>query len=299
MTMETTPLAASSTDVSSPTRRALRRAVRHGSFMMGGCALIVIVLAALLAPVLGLHDPYTQDLSRRLIPPIWHDTGTWEHMLGTDALGRDYLSRLVFGSRISLLIGLATVAISSVIGTTLGLLAGYYGGKVDLAVNFLVTTRLTLPIVLVALVVVAIMGNSLSILIGVIGLLLWDRFAVVVRSTTRQVVSLDYVAAARVSGCSHLRIIFRTILPNIMGSLIVVATVEMTHAILLESALSFLGLGVQPPLPSWGLMVAEARSHFFFNPWLVAVPGTAIFVLIFSINMLGDGVRDVTSHTDP
>jgi peptide/nickel transport system permease protein len=279
----------------SPARLALRRARRHGSVVFGGTVLSVMLVMAFAAPLLAPHDPYAQELSRRFIPPIWHDKGTWTHILDTDGFGRDYLSRLIYGSRISLLIGFATTILSGIIGTVLGVSAGYFGGRVDLAVNFLITTRLTLPVVLVALVVVAVVGNSLPILILVIGLLLWDRFAVVTRSATKQVASRDFIAAARAIGCSTPRILWQEILPNILNSLIVVATVEMAHAVLLEAALSFLGLGVQPPLPSWGLMVAEAKGFIFFNPWLIGIPGAALVLLILAINLLGDGLRDVTA----
>ncbi len=162
-------------------------------------------------------------------------------------------------------------------------------------VNFIITTRLSMPVVLVALAVVSLIGNSLWIVIWVLGLLIWDRFAVVMRSSTQQMRNLDYVAAAQALGCSTFRIIMTEIMPNILNNLIVVATVEMAHAILLEAALSFLGLGVQPPAPSWGLMISEGKGFMFFQPWLIGIPGTALFILILSINLLGDGVRDVTA----
>ncbi len=152
-----------------------------------------------------------------------------------------------------------------------------------------------MPVVLVALAVVSLIGNSLWIVIWVLGLLIWDRFAVVMRSSTQQMRNLDYVAAAQALGCSTTRIIMTEIMPNILNNLIVVATVEMAHAILLEAALSFLGLGVQPPAPSWGLMISEGKGFMFFQPWLIGIPGTALFILILSINLLGDGVRDVTA----
>jgi len=279
----------------SPGQILRRRALSHGSFMFGLVTVLAITLMALLAGVLAPADPYTQDVSRRFLSPAWISEGTSEHLLGTDGFGRDYLSRLIHGARISLLIGVAAAAISGLIGTTLGVLAGYFGGRVDMVINFIVTTRLTLPVVLVALVVVAILGNSLQIVVIVIGLLLWDRFAVVMRSATQQAANLEYVDAARAIGCSTPHILIREILPNITNNLIVVATVEMAHAILLEAALSFLGLGVQPPLPSWGLMIAEAKSQLFFKPWLIAIPGAALFLLVLAINLLGDGVRDVTA----
>lgn len=274
-----------------------RRIFGHVGLVLGGAFLIVIVAMALLAPLLAPHDPLDQELARKLIPPIWHDSpkATWAHPLGTDLFGRDYLSRLIYGSQISLLIGFAAMLISGVIGTTLGVAAGYFGGRVDMVVNFVITTRLSMPVVLVALAVVSLIGNSLWIVIWVLGLLIWDRFAVVMRSSTQQMRNLDYVAAAQALGCSTFRIIMTEIMPNILNNLIVVATVEMAHAILLEAALSFLGLGVQPPAPSWGLMISEGKGFMFFQPWLIGIPGTALFILILSINLLGDGVRDVTA----
>ena len=284
-------------EVLQPSAGALlrRRIFGHTAFLIGAGVLLLILLVALVAPVLAPHDPYAQDLGRRLIPPIWHDAGSWSHPLGTDQLGRDYLSRLIYGTRISLLIGLSAMAMSAVIGASLGLSAGYFGGRVDLVITFIITTRLAMPVVLVALAVAALAGSSLKIVILVLGLLLWDRFAVVTRSTTMQVRSLDYVAAAQAVGCSTLRIVMTEILPNIANALIVVATLEMAQAILLEAALSFLGLGVQAPLPSWGLMVAEGKEYMFFSPWVITIPGIALFTLVLAINLLGDGVRDLTA----
>jgi peptide/nickel transport system permease protein len=279
----------------SPRRIALQRALRHGSLWLGGGIMLVIVLAALLAPVLTPHDPTFQDLGRRLIPPVWDLRGSWSNPLGTDQLGRDYLARLIYGGRISLLIGFTTVIMSGVIGTALGIAAGYWGGRVDLIINFVLTIRLTLPVVLVALVVVALVGNSLNVLMLVIGLLLWDRFAIVTRSATLQLANREFITAARAIGSSTLRILVREILPNITGPLIVVASVELAHAILLEAALSFLGLGVQPPSFTWGLMIAEAKNQLLFRPWLIAIPAAALVALIFAINLIGDAVRDVTA----
>jgi len=182
-----------------------RRVFGHFGFMIGLAIIVAILAIALLAPLLAPHDPYAQDLSKRLINPIWGPKGSWLHPLGTDQLGRDYLSRLIYGSRISLLIGFSAALISGLIGTSLGLTAGYFGGKVDMVVTFIVTTRLAMPVVLVALAVVALAGGSLQVVISVLGLLLWDRFAVVTRSASQQVRQLDYVAAARATGCSTLR----------------------------------------------------------------------------------------------
>jgi peptide/nickel transport system permease protein len=164
-----------------------------------------------------------------------------------------------------------------------------------MVVTFLITVRLSMPVVLVALAVVAIVGGSLQVVIAVLGLLLWDRFAVVMRSSTLQIRSMDYITAARAVGCSTTRILMTEIMPNVVNNLIVIATLEIAHAIILEAALSFLGLGVQPPLPSWGLMVSEGKDMMLFEPWLITIPGVALFALVLSINLLGDGMRDVTA----
>lgn len=281
----------------SPVALLRRRIFGHAGLLIGSAVLVVIVVMALAAPWIAPHDPFDQVLDRKLIPPVWSDgaKATWEHPLGTDHFGRDYLSRLIWGARISLVIGFSAMLISGILGTVVGVLAGFFGGRVDMVANFLITTRLSMPVVLVAIAVVSLVGSSLTVVIWVLGLLIWDRFAVVMRSATMQVRNLDFVAAAQALGCSTGRIVFTEILPNITNHLIVVATVEMAHAILLEAALSFLGLGVQPPEPSWGLMISEAKGLMFFDGWLIAIPGTALFALVLSINLLGDGVRDVTA----
>lgn len=277
----------------SPRRLILIRARHHRGLVIGGLIVLAALLVALSASWIAPHDPYLQDLSRRALPPVWHERGTWEHVFGTDALGRDYLSRLIHGARISLLIGVCAALGSGLIGTTLGLIAGYYGGWVDNVVTFFVSVRLALPVVLVALAIVSIFGGSLWIVVAVLSLLLWDRFAVVVRAATQQLRAQEFVTAARAMGASTPRILLAELLPNLTGPLVVIASLEIAHAILLESALSFLGLGVQPPTPSWGLMVSEGRAMVFFDPRLIALPGAAIAVLVLGINLIGDGLRDV------
>jgi peptide/nickel transport system permease protein len=288
-------LANSPVAIAEPSRQAQfwRRVVHHKGLMFGSVVLAIIILMALLAPLIAPYDPYAQDLLHRTIPPVWYAKGSWLHILGTDNLGRDYFSRVVYGARISLLIGLSVMLISGLIGTALGLAAGYFGGRVDMVVTFIITVRLAIPLILVALAVVATVGGSLWVVIAVLGLLKWDRFAVVMRAATQQVRSLEYIAAAECIGVSTPRIILGEVLPNILPHLVVVATVEGASAILLEAALSFLGLGVQPPLPSWGLMIAEAKTYMFFSFWLIAIPGTMLAFLVLAINMVGDGVRDV------
>lgn len=272
-----------------------RRLLGHKGFAFGAGVLAAIFLMAVLAPLVAPWDPYDQELGRRLIGPLWHAKGSWAHPLGTDGLGRDYLSRLLYGAQVSLLIGVSTMLISGLIGSALGILAGYFGGRVDMAVSFLLSVRLSLPVILVALAAVALVRGSLTVVILVLGFLLWDRFLVVMRSTTQQIRHLDYVAAAEAVGASIPRILLTEVLPNALSNLIVVATLEMANAILLEAALSFLGLGVQPPLPSWGLMLSEAKPFMFFSPWLITIPGTMLFLLVLAINLLGDGIRDLTA----
>jgi peptide/nickel transport system permease protein len=280
---------------SAPGTVRLRRMLGHRSFVIAGVVLAVMIALAIAAPLVAPYDPYAQDLSHRLVPPAFMEGGSWANPLGTDALGRDYLSRVIYGARVSLLIGVSTALMSGIIGAVLGVCAGYFGGRVDSIICYILAVRLSMPVVLIALAVVSIVGGSLTAVIMVMGLLIWDRYAVVMRSATQQVRSLDYVAAAAAVGASTSRIVLAEVLPNVLNNLIVVATFEVAHAILLEAALSFLGLGVQPPLPSWGLMIAEGRQHLLFEPWVIVIPGIALSVLVLAVNMVGDGIRDIAA----
>tara|TARA_B100000886_G_C20328784_1_gene451436 strand:+ start:37 stop:918 length:882 start_codon:yes stop_codon:yes gene_type:complete len=288
-------LTAQSSNNSVKFARIKRRVLGHRGVVLGIGVISISLIMAIFAPFLAPHDPYFQDLLNRIQPPVWRNGGDWEHILGTDHLGRDYLSRLIYGAQISLTIGIGAALISGIIGTILGVCAGYFGGRIDMVVTFMITVRLSMPVVLVALAVVAIVGGSLQVVIFVLGLLLWDRYAVVMRSSTLQIRSMDYVTSAQAAGSSVLRIIFSEMMPNVVNNLIVVATLEIAHAIILEAALSFLGLGVQPPLPSWGLMVSEGKDMMLFEAWLITIPGIALFLLVLSINLLGDGIRDITA----
>jgi peptide/nickel transport system permease protein len=262
--------------------------------LIGGTLLAAIILIALLAPLLAPHDPIAQDLSRRLLPPFWHDRAVPEHLLGTDHLGRDYLSRMIYGARVSLGVGLGVILVSGTIGITLGLIAGYFGGWIDMVISFAITTRLSLPIVLVALAAVALGGASLTTLITVLGLLLWDRFAVVTRAAAQSLRHQEFIMGLRSIGASRMRILFLEILPNMRATILVVVSLEVANVILLEAALSFLGLGVRPPTPSWGLMISEGRDNILFDPWLIALPGSALCLLVLAVNLFGDGMRDIT-----
>ena len=279
----------------SPLGLVLHRSARHIGFLLGIGVLAAIMLVAIAGPWVFDLDPYNQDLLKRLKPPFWMAGSDPAHLLGTDHLGRDYLSRLIYGARISLLIGFTAAAISGLIGVTLGIVAGYFRGTVDAVIMFIVTARLSTPIILVTLAVVAVVGPSLQTVILVLGLLLWDRYALVARAATIQLREQEFVIAARAAGFSQARVLISTVLPNIANPIIVVATLEMAQAILLEAALSFLGLGVEAPLPSWGLMIAEGKEYILFDPWVIAIPGFALLILVLAINLLGDGLRDVTA----
>ena len=281
--------------VPSPPELMMRRARRHVGFIMGGSVVFLVLILAIFAPVLTPSDPYDQSLTERLQPPVWQEKGSWERPFGTDALGRDYFTRVVFGARISLIIGFFAAAVSAVVGSTLGMIGGYFGGRTDAVVMYLINVKLALPGLLVALALVSVFGGSLIALICILAFLFWDRYAVVTRSVTQQIRANDYITAAQAVGASRFRIIVGEVLPNLMNQIIVIASLEMAVAILVEAALSFLGLGVQPPTPSWGLLVSEGRSFMFFKPYLVTIPGLAIFFLVISINMMGDGIRDITA----
>jgi peptide/nickel transport system permease protein len=290
-------IAADVFDIALPTPRQamLRRARSHFGLLLGGTVVLAMVAAALFASAIAPAGPYEQDLGHRLADAVWGAHGSWAHPLGTDALGRDVLSRLIYGTRVSLTVGFCGAAIAGAIGTLLGLVGGYFGGRVDAVVVYLLNVKLALPIVLVSLAIIQIVSASMTTLIVILGFLTWDRYAVVTRAATQQLAGQEFVLAAQAAGASHLRIIFGELLPNLANQIIVVTTLEVAILIGIEAALSFLGLGVPAPTPSWGIMIAEGRSMMFFKPHLIVIPGLAIFLLVMAINLVGDGVRDVTA----
>ena len=281
-------------DAPGPGEIMRRRARSHVGFLAGTGFVLLVVLLAVFAPWVSPSDPFTQNLDARLIDPFWARGGDWAHPLGTDSLGRDYLTRILFGARISLTIGFGAAIISGVVGSTVGIIGGYFGGRVDAVVMYLINVKLALPGILIALSLVSVFGGSLIALIAILGFLFWDRFAVVTRSVTQQIRGQEFVTAAQAVGASHTRILLREILPNVTSHIIVIASLEMAIAILVEAVLSFLGLGIQPPTPSWGLLISEGRNFMFFKPWLIALPGLALFFLVIAINLMGDGIRDIT-----
>lgn len=278
-----------------PRQKMRRRALSHPGFLIGAAIVTIMAMVALCAPLLAPHDPFVQSLSTRMLPPVWAEGGTWDHILGTDQNGRDYLSRLIYGARVSIGIGLGAASIGLIIGVTLGVIAGYFGGWVDHAVSFLLTSQLALPGLLLAMALVFIIGPSIWVVIGVIGVLHWTYYLVVTRAATQRIRGLDFILAARASGASPRQILWHEVLPNLMSQIIVIFTFELGIAILAEASLSFLGVGIQPPTPSWGLMIAEGKQAMFYRPWLVVLPGVCLFILVIGANLMGDGLRDITA----
>lgn len=258
------------------------------------CALVValFVLVALFAPWVAPHDPNEADLFRRLQPPAWMEGGEWGYPLGCDALGRDILSRLIYGARVSILIGATVVFLAVVIGTLAGLAAGYLRGWVDVMISRLVDILLGFPYLIFAIGLMAMMGPGLQNIVLALVYKEWVISCRVVRGDTLAAREVEYVEAARAVGASRAHIMLREILPNILSPVIVVATVRMAHIIILEASLSFLGLGVQPPTASWGSMVADGRSFLLDAWWVSTFPGIAILLLVLAINVASQGLRD-------
>ncbi len=281
----------------------LRLVLQRKQLTVGIIGLTIIVVLAILSPVLSAHDPYSQDILNRRLPPIWDvwfnesSTAVATHPLGTDNLGRDYWARLTEGARVSLIVGFAGALCAVLVGAVIGVTAGYYGGKVDLAANFVIQTRLSLPVILMAMLAVATFGGSLPLIVILCAVFLWEHAAVVSRAVTRQMAGREFVTASKALGASDLRIILTEIAPNVIKPLAVVLSIEMGNAILLEAALSFLGLGVPPPTPSWGLMLSEAKDDIFFSPWTIAMPGLALFLLVLCTNLIGDGLQGDRDRT--
>ena len=258
--------------------------------------LFVLVLPAIFAPWVAPHDAFMGSLSNRLTPPVWQEGGTMEHILGTDKLGRDMLSRIIYGARVSLTVSVIAIFVGGIMGTVLGLISGYFGGRTDAVIMRLVDISLALPTILLALVLVAAVGPSFGTVITVLIVLLWARYARLVRGETLAIKELDFIARARVAGASHTRIMLRYLFPNVVNSLIVLATLQVGYVILFESALSFLGAGLPRAEPAWGVMVADGRELIVTAWWVSMFPGLAIMLTVLALNLLGDWLRD---HLDP
>ncbi|MBD0413300.1 ABC transporter permease subunit [Oryzicola mucosus] len=260
--------------------------------VMGFWVFLLLVVVALLAPVIAPHQPNEQFRDAVLVPPFWAEGGRLSFLLGTDQLGRDMLSRLIYGSRYSLFIGLVVTTVALVGGIIIGLIAGYFRGWVDTVIMRVMDIILAFPSLLLALVLVAVLGPGLMNAMIAIALVLQPHFVRLTRGAVMAEKSRDYVVAAKVAGAGHLRLMFRTILPNCTAPLIVQATLSFSNAILDAAALGFLGMGAQPPTPEWGTMLAEAREFILRAWWVVTFPGLAILVTVLAINLVGDGLRD-------
>lgn len=275
-----------------PARMLLRSFARNRAALAGLVILCVIVLIALAAPLLAPDSPILQQRDLLLMPPAWQEGGSAAHLLGTDDIGRDLLSRLIFGARLSLLIGLIAVSLSLTIGVSLGLVAGFFGGMLDFAVMRLMDMILTLPPILLAIVVVAILGPGLIQVMLAVSCVSLPNFARITRACVLAERGKDYVTASRIAGAGPLRLMLSTVLPNCLGPIIVIASLSFSDAILNAAALGFLGIGAQPPTPEWGTMLADSRELITRAWWVVTFPGLAILVTVLAFNLMGDGLRD-------
>jgi peptide/nickel transport system permease protein len=280
-----------STGTISGIRKVLRK--KYLKILIGGIFFVALVITGIFAPYLSPHDPSEQRLDNKLRPWAWSESGEWNYLLGTDSLGRDLLSRILYGSRISLLLGVISVSISAVIGCLLGAIAGYFGHWIDEVIMKVVEIFLAFPFLLLAIVIMAFLGEGLGNLILALVLSRWVHFCRIVRGEVLSLKQRDYVMAAKATGARDYYIILRHILPNTMSAVVVMATFAMALVIMLEASLSFLGLGVPPSIPTWGGMLSEGRSYMYRAPWVSIFPGMAIFVSVLGINLLGDGLRDL------
>ena len=261
-----------------------------------GVILSALVLTAVFAPYLAPQSPTEGDITQKLIPPVWMERGEGRHPLGTDRFGRDVLSRVIYGSRISLVVSLLAIGLSGTFGTALGLISGYRGGFTDSLLMRFTDIGLSLPTILIAVVLVAVSEPSFRNVVLVISLLLWPRFARQIRGETLGIKEQDFVALAVVAGRSSTWIISRHIFPNVVPTLLVISTLQVGYVILLEGTLSFLGVGMPPPNPAWGLMIADGRGFLATAWWITLFPGVAMLLTVLAVNLMGDWLRD---HLDP
>jgi ABC-type dipeptide/oligopeptide/nickel transport system permease subunit len=270
----------------------LREIVRRPSALAGGIMIALVLLTSATFPFFYPKDPLDQELMARLTPPVWQNGGSWHHPLGTDNLGRDMLARLLYGSRVSLTVGFTAVLVAEMAGILLGLISGYYGGRIDSVIMRVADIFMAYPFMLLTISIIAVLGNSIFNLILVLGLSDWVTYARTIRGSVLSLKEKEFIEASRAIGTPHRVIIFRHILPNVISPLLVLGTLRVANIIIWESGLSFLGMGVPPPMPTWGRMLAEGRLYITDAWWLVTLPGLAIMVTILSINLLGDGLRD-------
>jgi peptide/nickel transport system permease protein len=275
-------------------RSYMRAAWRLRMSVVGGVILLILIFIAVAAPILTPFTPSEGAITNRLQPPIWQG-GTWTHPLGTDGIGRDYMTRLMYGARVALAVGLLATIVAGAVGVALGVIAGYFGGIADGVISTLVNIMMTFPFILLALAVISVLGTSFINVVLVLGIGSWPIYTRVIKFEVERIRTLEYIHAGRVVGVGNLRLIGRHIMPNLMNAIIVIGTVQVARLIIAEAFLSFLGLGVQPPTPSWGYMLQESQSFMFAwsDIWLPTLPGLAIFITALSINFVGDGLRDL------
>jgi dipeptide transport system permease protein len=254
--------------------------------------IVLLILCAIFAPLVAPHDPAAQNVDLALTPPVWDEAGSWTYPLGTDSIGRDILSRIIYGSRLSLLIGCIVVTLSLSIGVTLGLISGFHRGSVDTLIMRLMDIILTLPSLLLAIVIVVLLGPGLRNAMIAVAITNIPHYARLTRAAVLNELTKDYVVASRVAGAGTWRLMFKTVLPNCLAPLIVQSTLGISSAVLDAAALGFLGLGAQPPTPEWGTMLADSRQYIERAYWVVTFPGLAILVTVLAFNLLGDGLRD-------
>jgi len=272
-------------------RLANRRRLRVAG-VVSAVVLVLLVLVAVFAPLLAPHDPTGGELKDLLKPPVWDPDGSWTFPLGTDSLGRDELSRLIYGARISLLVGLLAAVIASLVGVPLGLLSGYLGGRVDSVIVGIVNVMMAFPFLLLALLVAGVTGPGLRNVLLILGLTGWPIYTRVIRSVVLELRERTFVTNARVMGLSHTRVMFRHVLPGVWPTFLVLTSLQIGHMILAEAFLSFLGLGIQPPTPTWGGMLSEGRAYIYGQWWLTTFPGIAILITVLCVNLLSDSIRD-------
>lgn len=270
-----------------------RRLLRSPVGIIGSIIVVLVVIAALFAPWLAPHDPTRLALGNRFVPPFWAAEGSWEYPLGTDQLGRDVWSRILYGSRISVVVGVTAAVLSGLIGVLLGLAAGFYGGFIDAVLSRVIDTFLAIPFIVLALAVVGVLGPSLTNLIIVLSLTGWVTYARVIRGEVLSVKGREFIIAAELVGQRRWAVALRHVLPNVFASVIVLATLNVATTIIAETSLSFLGLGVQPPTVTWGAMLADGREHIATSWWLATFPGLAITITVLGIIFVGDWLRDV------
>lgn len=272
--------------------RVLRKLLAHRGALVGAVITVAVLLCSLLAPWVAPKDPLALDPARRLLPPVWMEGGSWQFPLGTDHVGRDIVSRLVYGSRISTLVGLSAVAISATLGVVLGLLSGFYGGALERVILWLADVQIAFPFYLLVISIIAVVGTGFGTIIVVFGVAGWVIYARIVRGTVLSLKGLEFVEAARALGGSSARVAVRHVLPNVLTPVIILATLRVASVIVWESGLSFLGLSVPPPTPTWGRMLSDGRAYLASAWWTATFPGLAIMVTVLGVNMLGDGLRD-------